>query len=129
MKKQITLALGAMLFTGAYLRAEETTVTPVVPETKIETPAVPPVVTPPAVDTSVVTPDASIVTSDAKSADVAKKSYVPSFAQAKAWCVNHKLIVLGTASVVGFAVLWKTCPAFRAFFGVEDEQEQEKFVY
>lgn len=128
MKKQITLALGAMLFTGAYLRAEETTATPVVPETKIETPAGPSVVAP-ADNAAVVTPDASIVTPDAKSADVAKKSYVPSFAQAKAWCVNHKLIVLGTASVVGFAVLWKTCPAFRAFFGVEDEQEQEKFVY
>ncbi len=141
MKKQITLALSAMLFAGTYLRAEEVTtaVTPVVP-TSVEVVA-PAVQLPeaPVVDASVATPAAPaetpvVTTGAAQPAEevkpvVAKKSYVPTFAQAKQWCTDHKLVVVGVSAVVGFAVLWKTCPAFRAFFGVEDEQEETKFVY
>jgi len=145
MKKQITLALSAMLFAGSCLHAQDvaTAVTPVVP-TPVEVVA-PAVQLPeaPVVDASAVTPAVStetpVVTTDAapavtdatKPADVvpAKKSYVPTFAQAKTWCADHKLVVGGAAITIGFVVLWKTCPAFRAFFGVEDEQEETKFVY
>jgi len=130
MKKQITLVLGALLFT-ACLRADESVVAPlVVPAENVEV-VVPTEVAAPVVVEVVEAPVADSTTVDPKSADVVpapKKSYVPTFAQAKSWCVNHKLVVGGAAATIGFVVLWKTCPAFRAFFGVEDEQEEIKFV-
>ncbi len=148
MKKQITLALSAMLFAGTYLRAEETTVnTQVAPTENVVVTSAAPTEAP----VAPVAPDATLDASAASAAptenvdklpaaptetpatDVkpaVKKSYVPTFADAKQWCTDHKLVVVGVSAVVGFAILWKTCPAFRAFFGVEDEQEQEpKFVY